>query len=134
LTSFLEIIEVHINRGLLIELTKRWHSDTNTFHVATREIIVNPEDIYCILRILVMGTIIIHETKEVGGIDALRWIFRDNDIARYEIPWANMVDSYAPLPSMLVGFIGGVLCPDHKLKGFAVRWGCVLESMVMHGM
>jgi hypothetical protein len=63
----------------------------------------------------------------------LRRIFHDNQIARYFISWAEMIDRYAPLPSILASFIGGVLCPDHRSKGFAVGWGCVLESMVMQG-
>lgn len=40
---------------------------------------------------------------------------------------------YAPLPSVLAGFIGGFLCPDRRLKGFSVGWGLVLEDMVTQG-
>lgn len=38
---------------------------------------------------------------------------------------------YAPLPSVLAGFIGGFLCPDRRSKGLAMGWGLVIEDMVM---
>lgn len=45
-----------------------------------------------------------------------------------------MVESYAPLLFILVGFIDGFLCTNHRSKGFAISWGHVLERMVMQGM
>lgn len=133
LTSLIEMLEVCLNRGLLTVLAERWHSDMNTFHLPTGEVTVTPEDVYRIMRIPVMGEIVQFDTREVGGIDALRRIFHDDQIARYFIPWAEMTDKYAPLPSVLARFIRGVLCLDHRSKGFAVGWGRVLESMVMQG-
>lgn len=133
LTSLLEMPEVRLNRALLTTLAERWHSDTNTFHLPTREITVTPEDVYRILRIPVMGEIASFNVQKAGGTDALRRIFGDDEIVGYYISWREMIDSYAPLPSVLAGFIGGVLCPDHRSKGFAVRWGHVLERMVMQG-
>lgn len=40
---------------------------------------------------------------------------------------------YAPLLSVLAGFIGRFLCPDRRSKGFSVGWGLVLEEMVTQG-
>lgn len=133
LRSLLDMPEVRLNRALLTALAERWHSDTNTFHLPNGGITVIPEDIYCILRIPVMREIVVFDSREVGGTDALRRIFRDDQIAGYFIPWGEMTNTYPPLPSILVGFIGGVLCPNHRSKGFAIGWGRVLESMVMQG-
>lgn len=55
-------------------------------------------------------------------------MFQDDNISGYEI-----ADRYAPFPSVLTSFIGGVLCPYHRLKRLAVRWGLVLEYLVMKG-
>lgn len=45
-----------------------------------------------------------------------------------------MVDAYATLSSVLVGFIGEFLCPNRRSKGLLVGWGRILESMIVHGM
>lgn len=60
-------------------------------------------------------------------------MFQDDHIFGYEIPWLEMVDAYATLPSILVGFIRGFLCPDRRSKGLSVGWGRILESMIVHG-
>lgn len=44
-----------------------------------------------------------------------------------------MVDLYEPLPSVLVGFVGGFLCPNRRSKGLSVGWGVVLEMMITKG-
>lgn len=54
-------------------------------------------------------------------------------ICGYEIPWREMVDSYATFPSVLAGFIGGFLCPDCGSKELSIGWGQILESMIIHG-
>ncbi|XP_059065566.1 protein MAIN-LIKE 1-like [Cryptomeria japonica] len=120
-----------VNQGLLIALAERWHSDTNTFHFATGEMTVTLEDCYRILHILVVGALLPYEQSEEGGTEALRCIFQDDTVCSYEIPWQEFLDlDYAPLPSVLAGFIGGFLCPDRRSKGFSVGWGLVLEEMV----
>lgn len=78
-----------------------------------------------------MGEIVRFDSREMRGTYALRWVFKDDHIVRYFIPWALMTDLYVPLPSVLASFIGGVLCPNHRPKGFVVEWVHVLESMVM---
>lgn len=40
---------------------------------------------------------------------------------------------YAPLLSVLAGFLGGFLCLDRRSKGLAIGWGLVLEDMVTQG-
>ncbi|XP_059074222.1 protein MAIN-LIKE 2-like isoform X1 [Cryptomeria japonica] len=123
-----------VNRGLLTTLAKRWHSDTNTFHFATGEMTVTPEDCYRILRIPVVSALLPYEQSEEGGTEALRRIFHDETVCGYEIPWQEFLDlDYAPLPSVLAGFIGGFLCPDRRSKGFSMGWGLVLEDMVTQG-
>lgn len=49
LSSSLHMARYIINKGLLTALVERWHSDTNTFHLATGNIIVTPKDCYRIL-------------------------------------------------------------------------------------
>lgn len=120
-----------INRGLLIAFAERWHSDTNTFHLATGEITVTLEDCYQILWIPMVGALLPYEQTEEGGTTALCRILQDDTVCGYEIPWQVFIDlDYTPLPLVLVGFIGGFLCPNHRLKGLAVGWGLVLEDMV----
>lgn len=74
LSSLLEMHRYIINQGLLIGLAERWHSDTNTFHLVTSEIIVTPEDCYWILQIPVVGALLPYEKTEEGWIEALRRI------------------------------------------------------------
>lgn len=64
LTSLLDIPQYRINKGLLTALVERWHSDHNTFHLPTGEMTVTPEDVYCILRIPVMGEIVVYDKIE----------------------------------------------------------------------
>lgn len=46
LSSLIDMPQIRINRGLLIALAERWHSEYNTFHLATGEMIVTLEDVY----------------------------------------------------------------------------------------
>lgn len=125
--------QIRINRGLLIALAKRWHNEHNTFHFPTIKITVTPKDVYRILHILVVGELVLYDSQEQGETDALWRIFKDDHICGYEIPWRDMVDVYATLPSVLARFIGGFLCLDLKSKGLLVRWGQILESMIAQG-
>ncbi|XP_057861147.2 protein MAINTENANCE OF MERISTEMS-like [Cryptomeria japonica] len=134
LTSLLDMSRFTVNRGLLTALAERWHSDTNTFHFAAGEMTVTPEDCYRILRIPVVGAILPYEQTEEGSTEALRRILHDESVCGYEIPWQEFLDlDYAPLPSVLAGFIGGFLCLDRRSKRFSVGWGLVLEQMVTQG-
>lgn len=118
---------------MLTTLAERWHSNHNTFHIATREMTVTPKDVYRILRIPVVGDIMTYDHIEQGGIDALHQIFHDDHIAGYEMPWQEMFERYAPLPSMLARFVGGFLCPDKRAKGLSVGWDWTLEQMIRFG-
>lgn len=64
LTSLIDIPQYRINRGLLTALAKRRHSDHNTFHLATREMEVTLEDVYCILKIPVVGELVMYDQTE----------------------------------------------------------------------
>lgn len=131
LSSLLDMPRFTMNWGLLTALADRWHSDTNTFHFAIAEMTMTPEDCYRILRIPVVGSLLPYEQLEEGRIETLRWIFHDDIVCGYEILWQEFLDlDYAPLPSVLAGFIGGFLCPDRRSKGLFVGWGLVLEEMV----
>lgn len=131
LSSLLDMPRFTVNRALLIALAERWHSDMNTFHFATGEITVTPEDCYRILRIPVVGALLPYEQSVEGRIETLCQIVHDDTVCGYEIPWQEFLDlDYAPLPSVLAGFIGGFLCPDRRSKGLSVGWGLVLEEMV----
>lgn len=74
LSSLLEMPRFIVNRGLLTTLAEMWHSDTNTFHLATGEITVTLEDCYQILWIPVVGALLPYEQTEEGGTEALRRI------------------------------------------------------------
>lgn len=134
MTSLLEMHRFIVNWGLLIALVERWHSDMNTFHLATGEMTMTLEDCYRILRIPIVGALLPYEQTEEGGTEAPHRIFQDDTIYGYEIPWQEFLDlDYAPLPLVLAGFIGGFLCPNRRLKGLSVGWGLVLEDMVTQG-
>jgi hypothetical protein len=77
LTSLLEMLKVHLNRGFLTTLAERWYNDTNTFHLVMGKIKITTKDVYCILRVPVIGVIVTYNSREVGGIDSLRRIFVD---------------------------------------------------------
>lgn len=87
LSSLLDMPQYIINWGLLIALVERWHNDMNTFHLATSEIIVDRKDYYQILWIPVIGALFPYEKTREDGIEILRWIFHDDQIYGYEIPW-----------------------------------------------
>lgn len=87
LSSLLDMPWYIINQGLLIALAARWHSDTNTFHLATGEITITPEDCYRILQIPVIGALLPYGKIEEDGIEDLHLIFHDDQIRGYEIPW-----------------------------------------------
>lgn len=55
LRHILYMPKIRMNRGLLIALVERWHSDHNSFHFPTREISVTKEDVYKILHIPIIG-------------------------------------------------------------------------------
>lgn len=121
---------IRVNRGLLNVLVERWHSDHNTFHLPTGEMTMTPEDVYRILRILVVGALVVYDHKEIGGIEALRRICGDISLLGY---WVSCVDfsRYPALVVVLVAFIGGFHGLDHRSKGFLVGWSRMLEWMVM---
>lgn len=64
--------------------------------------------------------IVMYDVTKQGGTNALRWIFDDYQIYGYDIPWQEIFDLYDPLPSVLVKFIGGSLCCDHRSKGLSI--------------
>lgn len=134
LSSLLDMPWYIINQGLLINLAERWHSDTNTFHLATGKIKITPKDYYRITWIPIVGALLSYEQTEEGGTKALHRIFHNDQMSGYEIPWQDFLHfGYASLPSVLAGFIGGFLCPDWRSKGLAMGWGLVLEDMVTQG-
>lgn len=50
--------------AMVTALCERWHRETVTFHLPTREMIVMLEDVYHIFRLLIRGTPIM-ETREM---------------------------------------------------------------------
>lgn len=101
-----------VNHGLLTTLAEWWHSDDKTFHLSTKEMMITSKDVYRILHNPVMGELVVYDIEEQGGIEALRQIFDHPQIDDYSIPWQDMADDSKPLPSVLVGLIGGFLCRD----------------------
>lgn len=126
LIHLLHMLSYQKNRALLITLTERWHNEHNTFHLPTGEITVTPEDVYWILQIPIVGEMDAYDVEEVGRTDALREVFDNPYIAGYSMASQDMVDSYAPLPSVSVGLIGSFLIPDRSSHGLSVGWGQVL--------
>lgn len=39
------------------------------------------------------------------------------------IAWKDIVALYEPLPAVLSGSVGGLLCPDRRSHGLAMGWG-----------
>lgn len=122
LSSLLSISQIRINQGLLTALAERWHSDHNTFHLHIGKMTITPKDVWHILRIPILGDNVVHDSLEQGKTDALYKVFQDDTICGYKIPWCEMVDAYATLPSVLISFIRGFLCPNHRSKGLFVGW------------
>lgn len=118
------------NKALLVALVEIWHSENNTFNLLIEEIIVTPEDVYLILWILITGELVVYDVEEIGGADALQDIFGDPLIVGYSVGWQEMVDGYAPLPSVIVGLVDDSLLPYRRSHGLSVGWGCVLRQMV----
>lgn len=90
----IDMPQYRINTRLVTALAERWHSDHNTFHLATSEMTVTQEDVYHILGIPVVGELVVYDHTKQGGTDALRRIFHDYEISGYEIPWWEMVALY----------------------------------------
>lgn len=44
--------------------------------------------------------------------------------------WQDMVDRYAPLPSVLAGLVVGFLLPDRRSHELSVGWSHALRRMV----
>lgn len=89
-----------------------------------------PKDVYQILWIPITREMVEYDVEEVGGTDALREVFVDPQIVGYSMAWQDMVDNYAPLPSVLAGLIGSFLIPDRMSHRLSVGWGQVLRKMV----
>lgn len=47
----LQIPDIHVNHNMLTTLVEHFHSEYNTFHLLVGEMMINPKDIYRILRI-----------------------------------------------------------------------------------
>lgn len=134
LTSLLDMSRHLINHGLLTALAEHWHSKHNTFHLSTDEMTITPEDVYRILCIPVMGELVYYDLSEQGGTDALHKVFDDDEVGGYYIAWQKMLDiGYTTLPIVLVGFVGGFLCPNHRSKGLSIGWGHLLEQLIAWG-
>lgn len=129
------MLEVSCNRALLTTLTKRWHSETSSFHLLTREATVTLEDVWCILRILIHGELVVYDLA-IGQV-ALHRLFgcggAELGIRDYEIGWDLLVACHERLIALICWVIGGLLILDRQGHGFPVRWGRVLKRMVMEG-
>lgn len=125
--------QIRINQGLLESLAERWHSEHNTCHLPIGEMTVTPEDVWRILQIPIVGELVVYDSTEQGGTDALCQVFQNDTICGYKIPWQEMVDTYTTFPSILVDFIAGFLCPNHRSKGLLVERDHILESIITHG-
>lgn len=55
---------IRINQGLLIALTERWHSEHNTFHLPTGDMTVTLENVWQILQLLIVGDVVIYDSRE----------------------------------------------------------------------
>lgn len=90
------MLEIRENIGLLTTLAERWHSETSSFHLVTREVTMTLEDVWRILCILIHGEMI--EYDLVTGRDALCRLFKCNtddlDIVKRETDWETMASKY----------------------------------------
>ena len=81
--------EIRSNSGLLTALAERWHSETSSFHLPTREAIVTLEDVWKILGISIAGELVVYDPT--ARRTALHWMFSCGDeglgIQDYEIGW-----------------------------------------------
>ena len=128
--------EIRSNSRLLTALAERWHSETSSFHLPTREVTVTLEDVWRILRILIVGELVVYDPA--AGHTVLQWMFSCGDeglgIHDYEIGWERLVAQHEHLIAVIRWAVGGLVIPARRGHGFPVGWGRVLEQMVMDGV
>lgn len=114
---------IQTNHRLLIALAKQWHNDKCSFHLAMGEILVTLEDFWRILHIQITGELVTYD--RVMDEAALRRVFPYSELEVYDksIPLEDITDLYETLPAVLLGIIGGLLCPDQRSHGLSVGWG-----------
>ena len=85
--------EIRSNSGLLTALAERWHSEMSSFHLPTTEATMTLEDVWHILRILIIGELVVYDPA--AGHTALHQMFGCGDeglgIQDYEIGWERLV-------------------------------------------
>lgn len=87
----IRLLEIRVNHKILIDLIERFHSETQTFHLPTREITVTPEDMYKILCILFHGPHPDYVSLGHLGLHASHRLFRDDTQLTGSISWETLV-------------------------------------------
>ncbi|XP_059070503.1 protein MAIN-LIKE 2-like [Cryptomeria japonica] len=132
LYDVMHMLMIRMNHRLITALAERWHSETCTFHLVQGEITVTLEDVWRILRILIQGELVIYD-RYWGTLAVQRFFDEGVFIDDGSISWEEIATLYEPLPAVLSGIVGGLLCPDRCSHGLAIRWEQVIEQMITEG-
>lgn len=80
------------------------------------------EDVWRILHILIRGELVTYD--QALGTVVVQRVFADGVyIKDGSIAWEDIAALYEPLPVVLSGIVGGLLCPNRRSHGLAVGWG-----------
>lgn len=111
----LRMSDICVNHGMLTVLVECFHSEHNNFHLPVGEMMITPEDVDGILRILFAGDKVDYDSTQRLSVLALRWIFHDETILECTTTWDDLMSRYGEqyaLACILVGIIGCFVIPD----------------------
>ncbi|XP_059070465.1 receptor-like protein 35 [Cryptomeria japonica] len=76
-----------------------------------------------------------HIPIELDSLSSLvqRSFYEDEFIDDGSIAWEEIAALYEPLPAVLSGIVGELLCPDRRSHGLAVGLGQVIKMMITEG-
>lgn len=133
LFDMMHLLVICMNRGLLIVLAKRWHSETCPFHLAMRDMPIILEDIQRILHIFITEELVSYD-RLIGEV-TLQQVFPylELEVDDGSVAWEDISDLYEPLQDVLSGIVGRLLCIYWRSHVLAVGWGQVIERMASEG-
>ncbi|GLJ53604.1 hypothetical protein SUGI_1143530 [Cryptomeria japonica] len=123
---------IQMNHEMIMVLVERWHNKMCTFHLAQGEMTVTLEDVWHILCIPIRRELVTYD-RSWGTLVVQRFFDEDVFIDDGSIAWEEIATLYEPLPVVVSGIVGGLLCPDRRSHGLAVGWGQVIEMMIIEG-
>lgn len=91
LTHLLQLLDIHVNHGMLTTLVESFHSEHNTFHLPVGEMMITPKDIYRILCVPFSRGKVDYDATHLPGLLVVRQVSKDLDILTRSITWDMMM-------------------------------------------